>query len=704
MAMTRKNSPSRPMRCARLARLLAALGLALCAALAAIQPVGADGPLIPGYTLQDGQPVPAPTGYIQTRSIEGEASSYGLFKNPQDLFLDPTSGNLLVADTGNNRIVVLDQNGALKMELAGDKAGLNGPEGVFVDPMGDIWVADKGNSRVAVYGPDGAFKTQHTRPDSPYLEGIDFTPSKIVLDRRGFIYIVTGSENNLGVLVMDSTERFRGFFGRTRIPFNLGRVIGRLVATKEQRAKMLRIQPAPMGNLYLDAAGFIYAVSPVISKDQIQRLNSVGTNVYGEVGTRTGAGKLWEKLLGKEGIVFGEPQVTWTWNDRMRMSVPQTNNPQFVDLAVDELGIVSVIDARNARIYQYDQAGNLLTIFGGAGMSEGFLQKPTSIVAGPNGYLYVLDAGRGNIQVFRPTDLTREMHQASYEYFNGDYNAAAQLWGDIAQRNTNFSLAHSGLGKALMGQKRYAEAMQEYYYAENIYGYSAAFAEFRYLWMRARFSWLGLGAIGLVAAASLAGGRAMESLSRLVAWLRGLKERAGLWAVPVLLALAVLAWMVSLSALSFHFRARRPDEIRLLFESGKILLPWITWCVSAFAVGEIFFGEGTFRKVLIGSAWALWPLIVLAVPVNLITHLISLDEKSLYQVLWVCIYALMLWEFLQVMRNAHAFEFGQALGVMLLSAVGMVVIWILCGLVYALTAEIVRFIQQLLLEIYVRMY
>jgi hypothetical protein len=481
-------------------------------------------------------------------------------------------------------------------------------------------------------------------------------------------------------------------------------VIARALASKEQRRRMLSISPAPLINMQLDSQGFIYAVSPIMIKDQIQRLNSVGTNVYGEVGTRTGAGRLWDKLRGKEGIVFGEQDVRWSWNDRMRMAVPRTHGAQFTDIAVDELGIVSVLDSRNSQIYQYDQSGNLLAIFGGQGASKGFFVLPSSVAAGEQGMLYILDAGRGNIQIFRPTELTRMIHQASYEYFNGSYDRASELWGEIAQRNTNFSLAHSGLGKSLMSQKRYEEAMQEYYYAENKHGYSAAFSEYRYLWMRARFSWIGLSVLGTIAAVSFTGSRAMSGLRRLIARLRVLQEDAGLWAVPILLALTILSWMISLSSLSFHFQTLRPEEIRLLFESGKILLPWITWCVSAYGVGEIFFGEGTFRKILIRSAWALWPLIILAIPTNLITNVISLNEKAIHDGLWAVILTLLIVQFFYVVKDTHDFEFGQAIGISLLTLVGIVAIWILLGLVYALSAEIFRFLGQLIMEVYVRLY
>jgi tetratricopeptide (TPR) repeat protein len=673
-------------------------------AVGALGPVAADGPLVPGYLVRDGQQIPAPTGYVESGEISGEGQECGPFAVPQDLFLDPVTGNLLVADTGNNRVVILDGSGEYQYEVGGQEAGLNAPEGLFVDPQGDIWVADTGNARVVQFASDGTFKAEYGRPESDLLLEYDFRPAKIVVDKRGFIYTVIGSEGNLGVLVMDATGRFRGFFGRTRVKFNLARVLARMFATKAQRRRMLRVRPAPMGNIHLDDLGFIYAVSPVLAQDQIQRLNSVGENVYGEIGLRTGAGRLWDKLKGEEGLTFGEQETKWRWDNVREMSVPYAVGSMFVDVAVDSLGIVSALDQYRHRIYQYDQAGNLLSIFGGSGLREGAFVMPVSIVAGDQGRLYVLDATRGSIQVFRPTEITRLIHEASSKYFDGRYDEAAVLWNEIAQRNTNFALAHSGLGKSLMRQERFAEAMQEYRYAENKSGYSNAFGEYRYIWLRANFNWLGLSGLVLLGVTAVSANRLSDGFRRLLASIRDLRERSGLWAVPVLLALAVLVRMGGLAVQSYHFQAQRPEETRLLFEAGKILIPWITWCISAVAMGEIFYGEGTFRRVMISSAWALWPYIVLTLPVNLMTHVISLDEKILYQVGNAIIWSLIVWLFFRQVGEVHNFDTGKAIGVMALTLVGMVLIWILIGLIVALTGEIVRFIQQLVLEIYVRQY
>lgn len=122
----------------KLARFLLVVGMAAGLLLAVFQPVCADGPSIPSYIIQDGKHVPAPTGYVQTTAMGGDGQAVGSFKDPMDLFLDSATGNLVVADTGNNRVVVLDKQGKFLLEIGGEKAGLKDPQGVFVDQNGSI--------------------------------------------------------------------------------------------------------------------------------------------------------------------------------------------------------------------------------------------------------------------------------------------------------------------------------------------------------------------------------------------------------------------------------------------------------------------------------------------------------------------------------------------------------------------------------------
>jgi DNA-binding beta-propeller fold protein YncE len=81
------------------------------------------------------------------------------FWGPRDITLD-SIGNVYVADTGNKRIRVYDQNGTLIRSIGSAGAGpglLNEPVGVAIDNnAGRLYVADTWNKRIQVFTLDGS--------------------------------------------------------------------------------------------------------------------------------------------------------------------------------------------------------------------------------------------------------------------------------------------------------------------------------------------------------------------------------------------------------------------------------------------------------------------------------------------------------------------------------------------------------------------
>lgn len=78
-------------------------------------------------------------------------------KQPQGIAL--IDEDLLIADTSNNRLVLIDVNGKMKKEIGkmGNGAGeFVNPTGITVDNEGYVYVLDSGNSRIQVF--DKSFK------------------------------------------------------------------------------------------------------------------------------------------------------------------------------------------------------------------------------------------------------------------------------------------------------------------------------------------------------------------------------------------------------------------------------------------------------------------------------------------------------------------------------------------------------------------
>jgi len=75
---------------------------------------------------------------------------------PQGMAID-LSGNIYVADTGNNRIQRFDQNGTLSTRVVWGTYGtqdgrFDGPRNVFVDTQNKVYVSETGNKRIQVFG------------------------------------------------------------------------------------------------------------------------------------------------------------------------------------------------------------------------------------------------------------------------------------------------------------------------------------------------------------------------------------------------------------------------------------------------------------------------------------------------------------------------------------------------------------------------
>lgn len=85
------------------------------------------------------------------------------FNRPADIAWDP-AGNMFIADgNGNSRIAKFDKNGRFVKSWGfwGPEVGqFRVPHSIAVDGQGNVYVADRGNRRIQVFDNDGNFKTE----------------------------------------------------------------------------------------------------------------------------------------------------------------------------------------------------------------------------------------------------------------------------------------------------------------------------------------------------------------------------------------------------------------------------------------------------------------------------------------------------------------------------------------------------------------
>lgn len=409
-------------------------------------------------------------GYLYHDSWDGLDGETGPLNGPEDIFID-ASDRLYIADTGNNRILMLDEDFHL-IRVYGDEEGpgkLSGPKGVFVTEDGMVYVADTNNKRIAIFQPDGSFLRELPEPESPLL-GANFvySPAKLIVDKRGYLFVVSNGTTN-GLLQISQNGEFESYFGGNRVSFNWTRLLLRWFATEEQRAQIVSERPLEISNLYQDEEGFIYTTTMGGEVNQIKRLSPVGIDT-----------------LNQGAVYYGDYYYSGPFD-----------LPIFVDITVDNKGIITAIDQNTNKAFQYDKLGNLLFIFGGTGEQNGLFKTVSAIDQTSDGTIYIVDSSRHRVDRFRTTPFGALVHQASELYVEGRYTEAEQLWHEVLRYNANYDMAYNAIGKALYKAERYKEAMEYFRLARNKAEYSAAFKEYRKEMMREHFEILFAAAAGL---------------------------------------------------------------------------------------------------------------------------------------------------------------------------------------------------------------
>lgn len=221
-------------------------------------------------------PIPAAYEVYTTIKNLGEA---GFMNHPEDLFLAPDD-TLYVADGENNRVLQMTREGHVLREITeGGGMKLKKPKGVYVHTDGSIWIADTGNLRIVTLNEDLSDRKVYVKPDSTLLgNNFTFDVQKIFVANTGYIYALKGAN----LIALDEANNFRGYLGADKVGFSLSRFLIRLFGSKSQIERTIKQEPASYSNFFIGADNMIYGILSNKNTAQIRKLNSVGTNTYPE--------------------------------------------------------------------------------------------------------------------------------------------------------------------------------------------------------------------------------------------------------------------------------------------------------------------------------------------------------------------------------------------------------------------------------------
>ena len=420
------------------------------------------------------------TAVVDSVSLGLEGLGGLRLNRPQSLYV---RGDLLyIVDTNNHRIVEVRREGdayVLSRVISEMKGAAEPtfaqPYDVFADPEGNLYVADYGHQRVAMMDRDLNWIRDYTKPsDATFDQSLNFLPRKLVVDVAGRVYVLAQNVNK-GLVKYEADGTFSGFIGANQVSISMGEYIWkRYFQTREQRAQTENFVPTEYENCYIDGEGFIYATNTVFSEydlkwdnaKPIRRLNSLGNDIL-----------IKNDRFPPIGDLF--------WIEGSDNSGPS----KFTDITVMDNDIYVALDRTRGRLFGYDSQGVLLWAFGTRGNVEGAFTGAVSLEH--MGYdLLVLDQLENSVTVFKTTEYGQTIYEASEAYLRGEYDESADLWRSVLKMNANYPLAFRGIGRAILRQDRYEEAMEYFKLAHDRPNYGRAFKLYRKIWVEKNIGWI----------------------------------------------------------------------------------------------------------------------------------------------------------------------------------------------------------------------
>lgn len=164
-------------------------------------------------------------------------------------------------------------------EREGKKEQFNNPQGLYVSEKGDLLIADTDNQRVVHLNEQGQLVKVVAEPKSDLLQAdFQFKPVRVVMDKGDRIYVMAAGVFD-GFMEFSADGTFSSFIGANRVQVDPVEYLWKRFATREQRSQMVMFTPTEFTNLDMDEEGFIYATSGDRGKDPIKKLNAQGTDI-----------------------------------------------------------------------------------------------------------------------------------------------------------------------------------------------------------------------------------------------------------------------------------------------------------------------------------------------------------------------------------------------------------------------------------------
>lgn len=181
------------------------------------------------------------------------------------------------------------------------------------------------------------------------------------------------------------------------------------------------------------------------------------------------------------------------------------------------------------------------------------------------------------------------------------------------------------------------------------------------------------------------------------------EKRGNMRASGILVALTVLVYVTGRQFTGFQFNYIDPESLNFIVDIALVLLLYFLWCTANWCLTSLMDGKGNYKDIMMTSAYALTPYIILSSIAILLSFILTQEEGVFYDIILDFGY---IWTagllFFGIMTT-HQYSFWKNFVSVLLTIVGMAIILFIGLLFFSVIQQVVAFFNIIFKEISLRL-
>ncbi|OUM95891.1 MAG: hypothetical protein A9Z00_05830 [Thermobacillus sp. ZCTH02-B1] len=180
------------------------------------------------------------------------------------------------------------------------------------------------------------------------------------------------------------------------------------------------------------------------------------------------------------------------------------------------------------------------------------------------------------------------------------------------------------------------------------------------------------------------------------------ENRGRMRVAMVILLLLVVATSLMKQFSGFLVNYYDPRYLNTLDDLMFTVLPFFLFCVANWSVTTLMEGEGKFREIVIATAYALLPMILINIPLTFISRFLTNEETAFYWMLNSFGALWFLWLLFVGNMTIHQYTVTKAVVTLLLTVAAMGIIVFLGALALVICMDMYWFVYDIYRELIFR--